>query len=156
MAVHRTDTSIAELPEGRTMPLLTPADANAILAESFAAWVLALDIRADAVTADSATLRIPFSDRICRVGGIVCGQALASGADTAMVIALAAAMGGLKPCTTVDMSISFMRPITSRDTILAAKVMRLGKSLAFTTCEIAAEGEPKPAAFATGTYAILA
>jgi hypothetical protein len=33
--------------------------------------------------------------------------------------------------------------------------MRLGKTLAFCTCEIREAGSTKPAAFSTGTYAIL-
>ena len=86
---------------------------------------------------------------------ILCGQALLTGADTAMVIALAAASGGFKPSTTVDLTINFMRPIAKADAILDAKVMRLGKTLAFCTCEIREAGGSKPAAFSTGTYAIL-
>ena len=131
------------------------ASANAVLADNFAPWVLASGVKAEAIGADSATLRIPFSDQLCRVGGILCGQALLTGADTAMVIALAAASGGFKPCTTVDLTINFMRPIAKADAILAAKVMRLGKTLAFCTCEVREAGATKPAAFSTGTYAIL-
>jgi uncharacterized protein (TIGR00369 family) len=134
---------------------LTVIDANTILAGNFAPWVLALGIQAEATAADSATLRIPFSEQLCRVGGIMCGQALLTGADTAMVIALAAASGGFKPCTTVDLTINYMRPITKADAMLEAKVMRLGKTLAFCTCEIREAGSTKPAAFSTGTYAIL-
>ena len=70
----------------------------------------------------------------------MCGQALLTGADTAMVIALAAAGGGFKPCTTVDLTINYMRPITKADAVLEAKVMRLGKTLAFCTCEIREAG----------------
>jgi uncharacterized protein (TIGR00369 family) len=137
------------------MPGLTPAQADAILAENFAPWVLASGVKAEAMAAEAATLRIPFSDRLCRVGGILCGQALLTGADTAMVIALAAASGGFKPCTTVDLTINYMRPITKADALLEAKVMRLGRTLAFCTCEIREAGGAKPAAFSTGTYAIL-
>lgn len=135
---------------------LTLADASAVLADNFAPWVLALGIRVDAVGTGAATLRIPADPKLCRVGGIMCGQALASGADTAMVIALAVAQGGLKPLTTVDMTVNFMRPITSTDAVLEAHIMRLGKTLAFCTCEIQDAASGKPAAFATGTYAILA
>ena len=129
--------------------------ANAVLADNFAPWVLASGVTAEAVGAEEASLRIPFSEQLCRVGGILCGQALLTGADTAMVIALAAAGGGFKPCTTVDLTINYMRPITRADAILAAKVMRLGKTLAFCTCEVREAGATKPAAFATGTYFIL-
>lgn len=118
------------------MPGLSVDAANTILADNFAPWVLASGITAEAVGPETATLRIPFSDDLCRVGGILCGQALLTGADTAMVIALAAASGGFKPCTTVDLGISYMRPITKSDALLEAKVMRLGKTLAFCTCEV--------------------
>jgi uncharacterized protein (TIGR00369 family) len=137
------------------MSELSVAAADAILAQNFAPWVLATGVKAEAIGPDGATLRIPFSDELCRIGGILCGQALLTGADTAMVIALAAAAGAFKPCTTVDLTINFMRPITKADALLAAKVMRLGKTLAFCTCEVREAGGDKPAAFATGTYAIL-
>ena len=137
------------------MPGLTVASANTILADNFAPWVLAAGVTTEAVGPDTATLRIPFSDQLCRVGGILCGQALLTGADTAMVIALAAAGGGFKPCTTVDLTINYMRPIMKADALLEAKVMRLGKTLAFCTCEVREAGGTKPAAFSTGTYAIL-
>ena len=137
------------------MAVFAVEQANAILAQNFAPWVLASGITAEAVGAEGASLRIPFSEQLCRIGGILCGQALLTGADTAMVIALAAANGGFKPCTTVDLTINFMRPIANADAILNAKVMRLGKSLAFATCEIREAGGTKPAAFSTGTYAIL-
>jgi uncharacterized protein (TIGR00369 family) len=134
---------------------LTVEAANAILADNFAPWVKALGIHVDAVSATGVTLSIPFSEDLCRVGGIMCGQSLASGADTAMVLALAGAMGGLKPLTTVDMTINFMRAVTKTDAVLDAKIMRLGRTLAFCTCEIREAGSDKLAAFATGTYAIL-
>jgi uncharacterized protein (TIGR00369 family) len=137
------------------MTTLSTAQADAVLAENFAPWVLATGVKTDATTKDSATLRIPFSDQFCRVGGIMSGQTLVTGADTAMVIALAAASGGFKPCTTVDLSISYLRPVTKADAVLVAKVIRLGRTLAFCTCEISEAGSDKPAAFATGTYAIL-
>jgi uncharacterized protein (TIGR00369 family) len=137
------------------MTTLSTAQADAVLAENFAPWVPATGVKTDATTKDSATLRIPFSDQFCRVGGIMSGQTLVTGADTAMVIALAAASGGFKPCTTVDLSINYLRPVTKADAVLVAKVIRLGRTLAFCTCEISEAGSDKPAAFATGTYAIL-
>jgi uncharacterized protein (TIGR00369 family) len=137
------------------MTAFTVEQANATLAQNFAPWVLASGITAEAIGAEGASLRIPFSEQLCRVGGILCGQALLTGADSAMVIALAAASGGFKPCTTVDLTINFMRPIANADAILQAKVMRLGKTLAFCTCQIGEAGGIKPAAFSTGTYAIL-
>jgi uncharacterized protein (TIGR00369 family) len=137
------------------VPQLTASDIDTILANNFAPWVLTSGIRGEAAGAETALLRIPFAEQLCRVGGILCGQALLTGADTAMVLALAAASGGFKPCTTVDLTINYMRPITKSDALLEAKVMRLGKTLAFCTCELREANGGKPAAFSTGTYAIL-
>jgi uncharacterized protein (TIGR00369 family) len=141
---------------GDLMSNLSIAAANAILTDNFAPWVLASGIKAEALGADGAQLRIPFAPQLCRVGGILCGQALLTGADTAMVIALAAKSGAFRPCTTVDLTINYMRPITGTDALLEAVVMRLGKTLAFCTCELRAAGDGKRAAFSTGTYAFPA
>jgi uncharacterized protein (TIGR00369 family) len=133
------------------------AAANAVLTEGFAPWVRATGITAESIGTDTLTMRIPFSDQLCRMGGIMSGQTLVAGADTAMVIALAAKMGGLKkPITTVDLTINYMRPITKADAVLVAKVIRLGRTLAFCTTEIHEAGSDKPSAFSTGTFAILA
>ena len=52
---------------------------------------------------------MPFSERLCRNGGIVSGQALMAFADTAMVIANVAANRRYRPMTTVDQTTHFMR-----------------------------------------------
>ncbi len=137
------------------MTVFDSAAANKVLADNFAPWVLATAITTDAVDNTGATLRIPFSDQLTRVGGIMSGQTLVAGADTAMVIALCGAFGGFKPVTTVDLTINYMRPVTKADAIITAKIMRLGRTLAFLTVEIKEQGSDKPSAFATGTYAIL-
>jgi uncharacterized protein (TIGR00369 family) len=139
-----------------TEAIFDVAAANALLAHAFAPWVRASGITAEGVTTDTVTMRIPFSDDLCRMGGIMSGQALVAGADTAMAIAIAAAMGGMKkPITTVDLTINYMRPITKADAVLVAKVIRLGRTLAFCTTDIREAGSDKPSAFSTGTFAIL-
>ncbi len=129
--------------------------ARRVLQENFAAWILELDPRVEDVGADRIRLRIPASERFCRQGGIMCGQALISAADTAMVLAVSAARGGYGPMTTVDLTVNYMRPVIGADAVLDAKVMRLGKTLAFATTEISESKGGKTAAFATGTFALL-
>lgn len=137
------------------MPEISREQAEEILAENFADWVRDLDLTIEQTSPDALEMRIKFSEKLCRIGGIMCGQALISGADTAMVIALASASGGMRPMTTVDLTCNYMRPIIDEDAILNAKVKRLGKSLAFCTTDVAGSVSNKQAAFATGTYAIL-
>lgn len=138
------------------MPELTRAAAQDILSANFAAWVLDLGLSVESVADGAAVLRMPFSERLVRVGGTVCGQALMSAADTAMVIALSGSMGGFKPVTTVSQNVSFMRPVSGQDVLIEARVIRLGKTMAFGEMTLKGANDGKVAAHATTTYAILA
>lgn len=129
--------------------------AQAILTANFAAWVLDLGLTVESASEGTAVLRLPFSDRLVRVGGTLCGQALMSAADTAMVIALAGTFGGFKPMTTVSQNVTFMRPIAGQDALVEARVIRAGKTLAFGEITIRGANDNKTAAHATTTYAIL-
>lgn len=137
------------------MPELTRHGAQDILAANFAAWVLDLDLSVESVGKGVAVLRMPFSERLVRVGGILCGQALMSAADTAMVIALSGSFGEFKPVTTVSQNVSFMRPISAQDVLVEARVIRLGKTLAFGEITLRGAKDAHTAAHATATYAIL-
>jgi uncharacterized protein (TIGR00369 family) len=128
---------------------------QAVLAEHFAPWVQALGLRVEAFDADSATLRLPASDQLARSGGTVCGQALMAAADTAMVLALVAQFGGFRPCTTVQLSTSFLRPLAGQDGLVHARVVRAGKSLAFGEIDIRGAVDGKSACRASTTYALL-
>jgi len=135
---------------------LNAGAAEQILAANFAPWVQDLGLRVKSVSRERAVLRMPYSERLVRVGGTICGQALMSAADTAMVIALCSALGEFKPMTTVSQNISFMRPIAGKDVLVEARVLRLGRTLAFGEVALRAADEDRPAAHGTGTYAILA
>ena len=135
---------------------LSAPDAQEILKANFAPWVLDLGLRVESVAGNRAVLRLPLTDRLVRVGGMICGQALMSAADAAMVIALAGAFGGFKPVNTVSQNVSFMRPISGMDALVEARIIRLGKTLAFGEILLRADGEERPAVHATTTYAILA
>jgi uncharacterized protein (TIGR00369 family) len=133
---------------------VSPAAAQAVLAENFAPWVQALGLTVETVAADAATLRLPFDPRLVRVGGTVCGQALMTAADTAMVIAVSAAVGGFRQMATVGQTISFLRPVTDDDVLVEARVLRLGRTLVFGEISLRAAGSGALAAHATTTYAL--
>jgi uncharacterized protein (TIGR00369 family) len=135
--------------------MLTVEEANQILAQNFAPWVLELRPVVESVDRTSARLRVPYSEELVRVGGTICGQALMTLADTAMVIAISAVSGGFRPMTTVGQTISFMRPIANADVVAEAKVLRLGKTLAFGEIDLRAGDRDDLAAHVTTTYAIL-
>ena len=131
------------------------AAADRLLADVFAPWVQDLGLSVERVEADGAVLRMRFSERLCREGGVVCGQALMSLADTAMVFAVSAAGGGYRPMTTVDQTTHFLRPVAKADALAEARVVRMGRSMAFGRITITTEGDPRPAATVQTAYALL-
>ena len=132
-------------------------EARRVLREVFAPWVLDLDLSVVDVdyerpansSADwqaGAVLRMAFSDRLCRHGGVVCGQAMMALADTAMVIAVLAANRGYRPMTTVDQTTHFMRPVAQSDVIADARVVRLGRTMSFGRITLSSAADHKPVA----------
>lgn len=128
---------------------------NAALPEYFAPWVQALGLRAEAFDADSVTLRLPRSDQLSRTGNMLCGQAMMAAADTAMVLALINQFGQFRPCTTVQMNTSFLRPLSGQDALVQARIVRAGKALAFGEIDIRGAQDGKSVCRASTTYALL-
>jgi acyl-coenzyme A thioesterase PaaI-like protein len=158
---------------------LSPAEAASILAENFAPWIQALNLKVEKTTPTTTTVRLPWQDTLARQGGTLCGQALMAAADTATVLAISAARGGFCPMTTVQQSTTFERPIKDADVLITARVTKLGRNMAFTDITMTAapvlsvprageaggeaaeheatEAPPAPlAAHATTVYALLA
>lgn len=125
------------------------------LAEYFAPWVQDLGLRVETFDAGSVTLRIPNSDRLSRVGGMLCGQAMMAAADSAMVLALINQFGEFRPCTTVQMNTSFLKPLSGQDALVQARVLRAGKTLAFGEIDLRGASDGKSVCRASVTYALL-
>jgi uncharacterized protein (TIGR00369 family) len=128
---------------------------QAALPEYFAPWVQELGLRVEAFDEDSVTLRLPQDARLSRSGGTLCGQAMMAAADTAMVLALIRHFGAFRPCTTVQMNTSFLKPLSGQDALVQARVIRAGKSLAFGEIDIRGADDGKSACRCTTTYALL-
>jgi uncharacterized protein (TIGR00369 family) len=134
-------------------PALSIEDAQHMLKALFAPWVQSLGLEPVAFEPGVARFRLPFSSALCREGGSVCGQAMMAAADTAMVFAISAQMGRFVPMTTVNMSSSFLRPLSS-DATVTARVIKPGKSLMFGEIEMSG-ADGKPCFRASTTYALL-
>jgi uncharacterized protein (TIGR00369 family) len=139
-----------------TATSLDLAALNAILADVTAPMVKALALEVTATTANQVTLRMPVTPGVVHAGGVVCGQALMAAADTAMILAVAASLGGFRPMTTVQLQTSFLKPVSKDcpEVQVVCTLLRRGKSLAFG--EIALKTpDGTLAAHATTTYALL-
>ncbi len=133
---------------------MTPADAQALLTDHFAPWVLDLNLSVQAIDAGHVLTRMPLGPRLARVGGIVSGQALAAAADTTMILALAGYVGDFVPAGTVTLDTQFLRPGTGPAILIRAEILRAGRSLAFARADLSAEDNGKPVAVATATLAL--
>ncbi|HWW47789.1 MAG TPA: PaaI family thioesterase [Xanthobacteraceae bacterium] len=142
------------------------AAAELLLADVFAPWVRDLNLSVEAIETAApqgapadwqpgAILRMRFSERLCRSGGIICGQSLMALADTAMVIAIIAASGEIRSMTTVDQTSHFMRPAMSSDVLADARVVRLGRTMSFGRVTLSTASDGKPVAMATSAFALL-
>ena len=125
------------------------------LADYFAPWVQALGLKVESSSAQSVLLRLPQSDQLSRVGGMLCGQAMTAAADTAMVLALIRHFGEFRPCTTVQQSTSFLKPLSGQDALIEARVIRAGKALAFGEIDIRGAADGKSVCRSSTTYALL-
>ncbi len=134
---------------------LTPVEADKILADNFAPWVLDLGLSVVELDERRAVLRLPWSARLAREGGSLSGQALMAAADTATVVAVSAARGGFVPMTTVQQSTSFQRAVTDADVLIEVVLTKLGRRMAFADITMTAEGSAEIAARASTVYAIL-
>jgi uncharacterized protein (TIGR00369 family) len=141
-------------------------EARRILGDVFAPWVQDLNLSIERIDhapppelasdwQPGAILRMPFSERLCRHGGIVCGQALMAFADTAMVIANLAANSGYRPMTTVDQTTHFMRAAAASDVLADARVVRLGRTMSFGRVTLSSAVDNKPVAMISSAFAML-
>ncbi len=134
----------------------TKERAQALLGEVFAPWIQQLGLRVEDVTETGLRLVLPGTHDLSRGGGdgggVVCGQAIGAAADTASVVALAALNGQFRPCTTVDMTTHFMRPLPEGNVEIDITALSNGRRMATTRAEFRAPGG-KIAATATCAFA---
>lgn len=133
---------------------------NNLLPELFAPWVQALQLQAVDVLDREVLFALPVTEQLLRAGGkgggVVCGQALAAAADTTSVLALCHANQRFRACTTTDLNIRFMRPLSAESSIeLRISVISNGRRMAVTRVDVKAQNETRLAASASCAFMYL-
>ena len=137
-----------------TTPPLTTEALQQSLTDLFAPWVQALNLQVASWAPGEVTLRLPQSDQLARMGGMLCGQAMMAAADTAMVLAVITHFGAFKPCSTVQLSSSFLKPLSGQDALVTARVLRAGKSMVFGEIDLRGAVDGKSVCRSATTYAL--
>ena len=131
------------------------AAAQALLDEVTAPWVRDLGLRVTSVSPSQSCFYLPFSDALTRDAGMICGQAIVAAADTAMIAAVTAAIGGYAPITTVDIASHFLRPLGHEGGDVTVDILKAGRRLIVGRITITDHASGKLAADLTSTYARL-
>ena len=127
---------------------------NAFLQREFPQWTEEHGSRVIATTGDGVVVELPYSDSQLRPGGTLSGPTMMGLADTAMYAAVLSRIGPVALAVTTNLNINFMRKPEPGVLIGRTRLLKLGKRLAVTDCEIYIEGSDDMVAHATATYSI--
>jgi uncharacterized protein (TIGR00369 family) len=101
-----------------------------------------------------ARMRLSVDVSHLRPGGTVSGPAMFALADCAFYVATLAMIGPEPLTVTTNVSINFLRKPARCDLIGEARILKLGKRLSVGDVTLYSEGDDRPVAHATMTYAI--
>ncbi|MFK7762829.1 MAG: PaaI family thioesterase [Roseobacter sp.] len=109
----------------------------------------------DTLNEDTMRVRMEVLDQHLRPGGTVSGPSMFGLADVSAYFMTIAHIGPEALTVTTNCSIDFMRkPDAQSDLIAEVRLLKLGRLLSVTDVLIYSEGQEKPVARATLTYAI--
>lgn len=113
-----------------------------------------LDPQAVRLEPGLAHIRIPFKPQFVRPGGTITGPIVMALADIAMYAAVMTRLGPVEAAVTTHLSASFMRRPVPAPLTAEARLLKLGKRLAFGDVLVFSEDDPEPVAHASVTYAV--
>jgi uncharacterized protein (TIGR00369 family) len=99
-----------------------------------------------------AVMKMPMKDELRQPYGLLHGGATASLIDTATAFAVVSVTKREEKCTTVDLTVHYLRPVINETTICTATIVRAGKRLLTVSAEVHNE-EGKLIATAISVYA---
>ena len=114
-----------------------------------------LGLRVVEIGPTQSRFHLPFGDALTRDAGMICGQAIVAAADTAMIAAVTAAIGGYAPITTVDIASRFLRPLGAEGGDVTVDILKAGRRLVVGRITITDRASGKLAADLSSTYARL-
>jgi len=110
-----------------------------------------LGIELESFEAGSAALTLTLNENLKQNNGVVHGGAIASLIDTATAIAVITLFAPYERFTTVDLTISYLRPLLTGRARATARVLRAGRRLIAVSAEVSGD-DGSLAATALSTY----
>ena len=113
------------------------------------------DFAIEALEPGRLVLRLQIEERHLRPGGTVSGPSMFALADCAAYFLTLAHIGPVALAVTTSASLDFMRkPAAGVDLLCEARMLKLGRLLSVCDMLITSEGDARPVARASMTYAI--
>jgi uncharacterized protein (TIGR00369 family) len=113
-----------------------------------------LGIKLDSVEPGLASLSLEIRDDFKQNAGVVHGGVIAALIDSAMAFAIVPLLKSDETTTTVDLTISYLRPLRSGTAVATARVLRAGGRLIVLTADLI-DNDGNLAATALSTYTKL-
>ncbi|MEZ5816709.1 MAG: PaaI family thioesterase [Hyphomicrobiaceae bacterium] len=135
---------------------LTAEDVSRLIDETFPEiHASGRQISIESVGPRQARVRLAFDPRNLRPGGTVSGPAMFTLADFTIYVALIATLGrdGI-PAVTSNLSINFLLRPDPVDVVAEARLIRIGRRLAYAEVALYSQGRDEMIAHATGSYAL--
>jgi uncharacterized protein (TIGR00369 family) len=113
-----------------------------------------MGVTIEALGRGTIRLRLPYRADFVRPGGTVTGPVLFALADVALWGAVLSLIGRVELAVTTSMTINFLRRPALKAVEAEARILKLGKRLAYGEITLWSEGDEAPVAHVTGTYSI--
>lgn len=136
-----------------TAPAITIAELEELIREGVP-LVGSFGVVIEELRAGAVRMRMPYREDFVRPGGTVTGPALFGLADVALYAAVLSRIGRVELAVTTSMTINFLRRPAPVAVVAEARILKLGKRLAYGDILLYSEGEDEPVAHVTGTYSI--
>ena len=119
-------------------------------------FALQLGLSIERLAPGEVTVRLPYRSDFVRPGGTVAGPMIMTLADFAMFVAVMSHIGPQVMAVTSNLNCNFLRRPQPADLLGHARILKLGRRLAYGEVSIFSEGEneAEPAAHVTATYSV--
>ncbi len=134
-------------------PRISHAEFDALCAAELP-FAVAAGFRLDELGEGRAVCRAPFRADSIRPGGTIAGPILMGLADFALYAAVLSRIGAVPLAVTTSLTTNFLRRPRAVDVIAEARLLKLGRRLAYGEVTLFSAGEADPVAHVTGTYSI--
>ena len=147
------------MPWRRALPDLTCRDLEIVIVEKLPLIDHNSEV-AEHVSKTAIRIRMPFRPEYMGQDiwqdsghGVFSGPKVMGLADTSMYVCMHAALGKDVVAVLSNLVITFLRPALAKDLIAEAKIIRIGRRLAYLETYLFSDGSTDPVAHATSSFA---